>query len=933
MPLQVFGQLDLIPNDASSNLPSKQDASSFTIWIPSKMISGQDYEGMVVLDKPTNQPSIFYLSSSDISTLRVPLSVTVQPSENHGIFTITALKDGNATVFGALNGNLTQCDAMVYTSNSQPSKLQMIVPTHVTKAQDMQSYVFSEDKFGLPVSVDEDTEITVTTSSMITAPETVTIPKGQYYTTLPLITKGSGTISISSDTLGVATTNVTKTRDDITIKLAVAPYTALPNSLSYFYIWLEKDGMPFKPPYAIHASLTSSDTNVARFGNNYDVTHFSDMLYSTTIRDGVAKGFVYTRNVGSTVISASIDGFGVASASLIVGPSTNNQVTGKNITSYCDSFSSCKPNMVKIWVYPTTFDDSGYGIIGLYHEMNQSNTSTIIPLEADSSTVQLSSNGPETRYDKQISMIPTRIPGSNEEAGVAQAVEFGIQGGGTGNFTMAASGPGEIPGVATFNVKPRYSDSYSIKITPLPAKAGINQDLGIMYIADSTGAMIEPSNVFAVPPQVEIKSTINNMPKVLDFTSTNMILGGMLTAKSELVASIQGIQSSAISIVPLDVATNMEFELPPRVHVGEKFPYVVYKTDAFGVPLMRIIPRDVSTITGVDFDPSGRYIYVNQEGRVTIVILSEDGAIKQSITSFYNDMNVNTDANSTIFRVGKDNIFNISSDISDVTYKVQSIFPVIKKGDGEYSIIPSREQSFDVTIFAHKDGFRPVSETLHLVSKKIIDITMVAKGNDGTQLHINPKFTVSNYSIEQNTPFTTTVNAGNADMELPPKVILQNKNYVLHMIDIGNQRYTENNVQTYLEDDSYIIATYDLVLSVNATNAIGGGFYSYGSTVTLDAPEKWQVSFLVRQVFDHWNGNNLPFDSKTNDPSFVAKDSIFATAIYRPDYTYLMLVIAGPITGIFAMRKHSTISWYARELNDKLEKFIAKLHVQENLRT
>ncbi|MDE1878143.1 MAG: hypothetical protein KGI07_06385, partial [Thaumarchaeota archaeon] len=604
-----------------------------------------------------------------------------------------------------------------------------------------------------------------------------------------------------------------------------------------------------------------------------------------------------------------------------------------NITSYCDSFSSCKPNMVKVWVYPTTFDDSGYGIIGLYHEINQSNTSTIIPLEADSSTVQLSSNGPETRYDKQISMIPTRIPGSNEETGVAQAVEFGIQGGGTGNFTMAASGPGEIPGTTNFSVLSRYDDSYRIKITPLPINAGINQDLGIIYIADSTGAMVEPSNVFAEPPKVDIKSTVQNMPKTLDFTSTNMILSGTITKKSELVASIQGIPSLAISIVPLNVATNIEFELPPKVHVGEKFPYVAYKTDAFGIPLERIVPSDVSTITGVNFDPSGRYMSVNQEGRVTIAVLSDDGAIKQSVNSFYNDMNVNTDANSTIFKVGKDNIFNIKSDTSNVIYKVQSIFPVIKKGDGEYSITPSREQNFDVTVFAHKDGFRPISETLHLVSKKIIDITMIAKGNDGTQLHISPTFTVNNYSIVHNTPFTTTVNAGNTDMELPPKVILQNKTYVLHVIDIGDQSYTENKVQTYLGEDSDIIATYDLVLSVNATNAIGGGFYSYGSTVTLDAPEKWQTSFLVRQVFDHWKGNNLPFDSKTNDPSFTAKDNVFATAIYRPDYTYLMLVIAGPITGIFAMRKHSTISWYAREINDKLEKFITKLRVQENLRT
>ncbi|MHB8546836.1 MAG: hypothetical protein ACYDAJ_08740 [Nitrosotalea sp.] len=928
-PLQVLGQSNPGLNGTSSDSASQQNTGGFMMWVPSKMIGGQDYEGMILLDKPSNQANIFYLSASDKSTLQIPLTVTIPPLENHGIFAIKTLKDGNATVFGALNGNLAQSVTTIYTSNLQPSKLQIIVPTSTTKAQAMQSYIFSEDKFGLPVPVDADADITVTTSSMITAPQVVTIPKGQYYTTLPLITKGSGIISVSADSLGVATATITKIRDDVTIKLAVAPDTALPNSLSYYYIWLEKNGLPYKPPYAIHASLTSSDTNVARFGSNYDVTHFNDILYSTILRDGVAKGFVYTRNTGSTVISASVEGFGSASANLIVGPSTNNHATGENITSYCSSFVPCKPNMVKIWTYPTTWNDSGYGIVGLYRQINQSNTSTIIPLEADSSTIQLSANGPDVQYDKQINMIPTVIPGSNEETGVAQAVEFGIQDGGTGNYTMTASGPGEIPGVANFKVLPRYDDSYSIKITPLPVKAGINQDLGIMYIADRSGAMVEPSSVFTSPPKVDIQSTIQNMPKALDFTSTDMILGGTITAPSDIAASIQGIPTSMVSIIPLDVATNIDLELPPMVHVGEKFPYVAYKTDAFGIPLARIVPSDVSTITGVNFDSTGKYMTVNQEGRVTIAALSGDGAITDSINAFYNDMSVNTDANNIIFKVGKDNTFDIKSDISNVIYDVQSIFPVIKKGDGQYSITPTREQNFDVTIFAHKDGFRPISETLHLVSKKIIDISMTAKGNDGTQLHISPKFIVDNHSVAQNTPFITTVNAGNADMELPPQVILQNKNYVLHMIDIGDQRYAENKVRTYLEDDSNIIVTYDLVLSVNATDAVGGGLYPYGSTITLNAPEKWQMSFLVRQVFDHWEGTNLPFDSKKNNVSFVTKGDVFATAIYRPDYTYLMLAIAGPITGIFAMRKRSTISWYAREINDKLDKFIPKLPMKK----
>lgn len=502
-------------------------SSNFTIWIPNKMISGQEYEGIIVLDKPTNQETIFSLSTNDKSTLDIPLAITIPPWENHGMFKIKAVKDGNATVFSALDGNLVQTSTTVYTSNSLPSSMKLIIPTTLTKAQSMQAYVFAEDKFGIPEHVTNDTEISVTSTSMISAPQTITIPKGQYYATLPLATRGSGTISISSDNLGIATANFTKIHDNVTVKLALAPDIVLPNSLAYYYIWLEKDGHPYKPPYTIHASLTSSNTNVSRFGNNYDIKHFSDILYSTTIRNGLAKGFVYTRNSGSTIISASVEGFGTASTNLTVGSSINNHATGKNTTSYCNPFSHCIPNMLKIWIYPTTFDESGYGIVGLYREINESNNTVIIPLGADSSTIQLSSNGSEVNYVKRIHMIPTIIPGSNEETGLSEAIEFPVESVGTGNFTLTVSGPGEMPDTINFNVRPKYDDSYNIKVVPLPIKAKVNQDLGMVYVVDNSGAMVEPSNIFIQPPKIEIQSTVQ-MPKNIDFTMTNMILTGTI---------------------------------------------------------------------------------------------------------------------------------------------------------------------------------------------------------------------------------------------------------------------------------------------------------------------------------------------------------------------------------------------------------------------
>ncbi len=85
----------------------------------------------------------------------------------------------------------------------------------------------------------------------------------------------------------------------------------------------------------------------------------------------------------------------------------------------------------------------------------------------------------------------------------------------------------------------------------------------------------------------------------------------------------------------------------------------------------------------------------------------------------------------------------------------------------------------------------------------------------------------------------------------------------------------------------------------------------------------------MRQVFDHWEGKGLPFDSKANDVSFVAKDNLFATAVYRQDFTYLMLVIAGPVTGFFVLKKRDTIAWQVKELEDKIKQLTLKLVKKE----
>jgi len=543
----------------------------------------------------------------------------------------------------------------------------------------------------------------------------------------------------------------------------------------------------------------------------------------------------------------------------------------------------------------------------------------------------VSSDSLDLKYPKELEMVPEHIPGTNQDDGLASSVQFDIGAGGMGNYTVTASGPGKIQGSAQISIMPRCHDSYHIGITPLPARSGIAQDIGIMYIYDGSGAMVEPSTVFAEPPDVTIKSTIKDIPGKVQFDSTNLILSGDISQKTEISASIAGLPPTSSSFIPEDTATSVEFDLPSKVHVGEKFPFVVYKTNSFGVPLQLDTAEELSAVGGVILEPSGKYLTISTEGNETIAMLSPNGVVMEPVESFYNTMHVTIDANNTVVKVGKQNLFGITSDIENASYSFQSPFQVTQQGPSQYSVLPSREGEFDVTIFANKDGFRPITDTLHFIAKKIIEITFSATGNYGSDLYVIPIISIHNQTLSGSIPFDQTANAGLAHIEVPLQFNETGKNYALDYVDISGQKFTSGKIDLFLADDSRIQANYYHMIQINATNADGGGQYPYGTIVTLHAPDKWQLSFLVRQVFDHWEGNDLPFDSKTNDTSFVAKDNLFVTAVYRQDFTYLMLVIAGPVTGFFILKKRNDIQWHARELEDRIKQFIPKVIKKERL--
>jgi hypothetical protein len=124
------------------------------------------------------------------------------------------------------------------------------------------------------------------------------------------------------------------------------------------------------------------------------------------------------------------------------------------------------------------------------------------------------------------------------------------------------------------------------------------------------------------------------------------------------------------------------------------------------------------------------------------------------------------------------------------------------------------------------------------------------------------------------------------------------------------------------------------MIKVDAENAHGSGFYPYGQTVVLSVLPKDKFSFLIREVFDHWEG--LPYN--TDSVSFVAYDDIKVRAILHDDYLFLMLVFGLGVTIMMyfklVWRRGISPSWYIQKLISVLQinfgKLIPKLNVKKS---
>lgn len=384
------------------------------VWIPTKMIEGLEYEGIVLLDNAARAHRTVILASSDLDVLSVEREVIVPAGRNSAIFGITAHVGGPAKVYAAMGGEaLASEDGTVYEINTEPHQIVLITPNSggsveetvfvqdvnfpsennlpggtvagssgtVVNADTVPVFAYLLDQNGAPTISETDTVLHMGASAGINVPETITIQAGDTHAKFVAGVDRDGTIHAASTGLLPYTVDIGRVVDDIDVRFAVVPTVVAKGSTAHYYVWLEKDGQPYKPKQVIDVRLTSSDRSVAglsaahtdvELAGYVGVSSAKDRATTIQMNDGFARGMIHAGERGAATLSASVPQYGTAFYGVHVGATSisDTALCSENDEDDGISLKKKNPTDMIVWLMPQVTDSVAYAVVAQYSIMN-----------------------------------------------------------------------------------------------------------------------------------------------------------------------------------------------------------------------------------------------------------------------------------------------------------------------------------------------------------------------------------------------------------------------------------------------------------------------------------------------------------------------------------------------------------------------------------
>lgn len=896
------------------------------------MLSDEEYPVQITLNEPSADGSLVIVSVDDSSIIDVPQSVFISKHSNHGIFTVMPKKEGTVTIYAVYSGYSTEGTITVVSQQSNPESLQVFLTANKTKANQINGYVYSIDGKGSPVKVDSDLIVSLGTDDSLHTDSKIIIKNGTFSQSFILDVGGSGTVFASAKNMKPGESTITKELEAITLHLEVAPNIILDNSIAYFFLWLEQDGKPFNPPYAIDVQLSSSDYYKARLTKQMPQYQTGE-IFSSSMVDGFMYGELYTGLSGIVTISASVANIGSVHKTVVIGDvevgdsalasiQDNSEITiaeSTNEERIEEAFGNPIANIVQIFAYPNPTSGKALGVLAPYFinftdtmtvsiDSENNNTasidedlfsidvgSAIIPLKTDGRTIYLSSNGLD--HDASVTLLERNI--------VTHAVLFEISSFSDGDFVLAASGPSLLQSQTNLEVRSPSTNDYEFHVVKLPIVANEKQDLAIISIVEKdSGTHTDVKKTFGIAPSLTIQPTSDSLSDLkLTKKNNSWVLQGYVENSGSAIISGNEVGLSNIDIVPAGIPVGLDLWVPNKVHVGEVFPYSLHEIDAFDNPIRKTVFSAISAPSLLEHTTNGFIAHSPKSISIT-VLGSQGGATTVTTDAFSNPMSLLPTLDFSEIRVGKEVVLDVSTD-ADANIKLDSPIPYEKIDKSTFVLSPTREGSYEITVIAEKTGYSTKLQTVDLLVKNEIDLRIDAMIDERNYpLNVDGELVIGNEEpIRFSTPFSEIVRPGPMTLSVPESYSSGDNNYLLSSVFVDGIEHSSAAVTFAPATDSKIDINYAQLLNVKvdgahtvSTGKIGESFL-YGSTVKLIAQDKQEFGWpFVRNVFDSWSGLPQHLISNESEIEFVIEENVYGKIVYVKDYLILIISFALSLT-------------------------------------
>lgn len=786
--------------------------NNMILFVPQKMIVGEEYQGMVTLLYPTSSSSLILLSVDDDFILEVDSSVYISTNKNHGTFKLTPLNEGKATVSMLYDGEILSVQTKVFSKKSDAQKLKVILPTNSTIATDLKGFVFLLDGNDSPILSEFDRVISLISSEKIYAPTNIVIQNGSNYAIFNVQVMATGEITAIAPQLEPHTASIEKSQQTIDVKIGIAPNIILEESYTNYFIWLEKDGKPYTTKGVQKVQLQSSNTDVIRLGIN-PATYKNEDTIIISMYDGMAKGRLYTGTSGIVEISASIDNFGHSSTTVYVGTTLigtdNDNLSLDEYTT--DLYDHSDINYIQFSIYPDITNDVAYGVVSLYYAVqteeidiiiddedgtqisNVIEQTVLVPIKTEDILVSISSQS-GLKHDSSYVLYDVAFP--------THSKIFEITAKSVGDYTVTVTGGSSY---ATSNLVATTDNisSYSIHTTELPILSHTTQPLLMVSIVDENGYLLDTSELFGTLISMDVYSTNGKISSSsVTFDDNVGVVSGLFTTTGTVNISSANIGTASQNITPSGVAVSLEFFTPSIVHSGEPFPITIHEVDSMGIPLTKIDPHTVSS-SGFDVI-NGDIISVTGDGEKDLAILSSiGGGFQKQITVFVNKIDFLLDITNNTPRLGESVIINIDSPIKNIIYDIDSPFSYKKIDETTFEIIPDKEiEDAEITIFGTLEGFVISNKQVYLSPVNLVEISVSANTIHGDI--ITPKYTIKQTDSESTntTPHIETLKPQSVILEFPEDWKTVTSGYKIIDLTINGKRIDGSIVEFYADNVS-----------------------------------------------------------------------------------------------------------------------------------